>query len=110
MRLVDWVSGCALFIRQDLFSRLGGFDEDFFLYFEDVDLCHRAKNLGYEIIVTEKMRLTHLGGRSLKQSAARKRHYYRSQDIYFKKCRPKLEGFFLKLLRFPLALIRGMGF
>jgi len=110
MRSVDWVSGCALFIRQDLFSRLGGFDEDFFLYFEDVDLCRRVKNLGYEIIVTKKFCLTHLGGRSLKQSAARKRYYYRSQDIYFKKYRSKLEGLFPKLLRFPLALIRGMGF
>lgn len=109
LKTVDWVSGCALFIRHDLFNRLGGFDERFFLYFEDVDLCRRAQALGFETVLADYLRLTHLGGRSLKQNATRKRHYYHSQDIYFKKHRPTLEGCLLKIARFPLKLIKSLA-
>ena len=82
---VDWVSGCALMIRKDLFQELGGWDEKYFLYYEDIDLCKRVKNQGYKVLVNLKTDIIHLGGRSLKKNKERKKHYYRSQDLYFKK-------------------------
>ena len=39
---VDWVTGCCMFVRRDCFADLGGLDANFFLYYEDVDLCRRA--------------------------------------------------------------------
>ncbi|RKZ04017.1 hypothetical protein DRQ25_17375 [Candidatus Fermentibacteria bacterium] len=48
---VDFVSGCALMIRTDLFSMIGGFREDFFMYYEDADLCRKVIEQGYSIEV-----------------------------------------------------------
>ena len=43
---VDWVSGAAIFIRKDIFNKTGGFDEDYFLFYEDADICKRLKDRG----------------------------------------------------------------
>ena len=47
---VDWVTGAAFFIKKDTFEKIGGFDENFFMYFEDIDLCHRIRKNGGRII------------------------------------------------------------
>lgn len=46
---VPWVTGCCLLVRKDCFRQLGGFDENFFLYYEDVDLCLRARKRGWTV-------------------------------------------------------------
>lgn len=47
---VDWVVGAVLMLRLDFFRELGGFDERFFLFFEDMDLCRRCKKAGKKVI------------------------------------------------------------
>jgi len=66
-RTIDWHSGCFALIRADLVKRLGGFDEQFFYYYEDMDLCRRIWNAGYPIIYTPDGTITHLGGQSTKR-------------------------------------------
>jgi GT2 family glycosyltransferase len=63
-RRVDIVSGCCLLIRRELWESLGGFDERFFMYAEDADLCLRAGELGYDCMICPEARLIHHGGRS----------------------------------------------
>jgi N-acetylglucosaminyl-diphospho-decaprenol L-rhamnosyltransferase len=46
---VEWVTGCCLLVRRDCLESLGGLDEDFFLYYEDVDLCRRARAAGWSV-------------------------------------------------------------
>jgi len=49
-RSVDWILGAALMIRKEMLKKIGLFDQRFFLYFEDVDLCRRASQRGWEIV------------------------------------------------------------
>jgi len=62
-RRLDWVSGGAMVVRRKLFERLGGFDERFFMYFEDQDLCLRAKDLGFKVELWDGVEVVHFGGR-----------------------------------------------
>jgi GT2 family glycosyltransferase len=58
-RPVPWVSGCCLLVRRECFEQLGGFDRDFFLYYEDVDLCRRARRQGWSVWYEPGVSLTH---------------------------------------------------
>lgn len=97
----DWVSGAALFIRRELFQKLGGFDENFFMYYEDIDLCRRAKKIGSEVIYFPAVEIRHFGGKSFPKSAdgLQKKYFYNSQDYYFKKHFGRKTAFITRLLR-----------
>jgi hypothetical protein len=70
---VEQLIGAALLIRRTVFERLGGFDERFFMYYEEVDLCRRLKEQGLRVVYTPCAELIHLGGKSAKQIPAKKR-------------------------------------
>jgi len=101
---VDWVSGCALMIKRKAFKTLNGWDEQFFLYFEDVDLCRRAWQNQYRVAVCLSANLVHLGGQSLAPSLAKRLVYYRSQDYYFRKHHGRTQAALLKILRLPYII------
>jgi N-acetylglucosaminyl-diphospho-decaprenol L-rhamnosyltransferase len=63
-RTVGWLAGCFILLRGDLLKKLGGFDEQFFYYHEDMDLCHRVWQAGASILYTPDVSITHLGGQS----------------------------------------------
>jgi hypothetical protein len=85
-RAVDWAQGACLLIRTDLLRRLGGLDERFFLYCDDVDLCLRARRRGWLTYVVPDARVTHDEGSSSRQVVPLKlaSHYY-SKVAYFAK-------------------------
>ncbi len=59
---VDWVSGSFMLLRRSVFEDLGGFDEAYFMYGEDVDLCWRAHMAGWGVAYVPSAHITHLGG------------------------------------------------
>jgi GT2 family glycosyltransferase len=63
---VDWVPGAFSIIRLDALRKIGGFDESFFLYYEEVDLCRRLKAAGYRVRYWGNVEIVHLGGESSK--------------------------------------------
>jgi GT2 family glycosyltransferase len=72
VREVDIVSGCFFLIRAEIWRALGGFDPAFFMYGEEVDLCHRARARGRQPIVTPEATIVHLGGASRSSLAAKR--------------------------------------
>ncbi|NTW26709.1 MAG: glycosyltransferase family 2 protein [Candidatus Moranbacteria bacterium] len=95
----DWVSGAALTIKKSLFENIQGFDENFFMYFEDVDLCKRVKEKSLTMVILPTVQVLHIGGQSASTTAEQKKQYYASQDYYFKKHFGQFQLFCLKLLR-----------
>jgi GT2 family glycosyltransferase len=93
----DWVSGAAFAIRHDFFQALGGFDETFFLYFEDVDLSQRAALAGGWVGVYPFIAFQHQGGQSHGTEKEKKQAYQVGQKKYFQKWRPSYETACLSL-------------
>jgi N-acetylglucosaminyl-diphospho-decaprenol L-rhamnosyltransferase len=65
----DWVPGCYLLIRKSVIDQVGLFDPLFFLYAEEVDLCRRVRQAGWEVHCFPGARVVHLGGESAKSDA-----------------------------------------
>lgn len=95
----EWVSGTALFIRKKIFKDLGGFDEQFFMYFEDMDICKRARQLGQLVLFHPRFQVLHHGGKSYPNQKKQKKDYYDSQEYYFKKHHGKIKAGIIKLAR-----------
>ncbi|PRY68889.1 N-acetylglucosaminyl-diphospho-decaprenol L-rhamnosyltransferase [Glaciihabitans tibetensis] len=69
-REVGWLSGACLAVDRDAFSAVGGFDEDFFMYFEDVELGRRFLHNGYTNLYVPSASVTHLGAHSTRSNSA----------------------------------------
>lgn len=69
---VFWASGAAMLVRASLYKSLGGLDEGYFAHMEEIDLCWRLKNLGYEVWVEPKSTVYHVGGGTLPNDSPRK--------------------------------------
>lgn len=97
-RAVDFVSGGAMTVRRLAFEKVGGFDENFFMYLEDMDLCYRMKKAGYKTIFTPGIVITHAGqGSSSKEFAVL--NIYKGLLYFYKSRKSKLEYY---LVRFGL--------
>jgi GT2 family glycosyltransferase len=81
---VDWVSGACMLIRRKALASVGGFDEGYFLYWEDADLCRRLRNAGWETRYTKTATATHDVGQSSRNARAlANREFHRSAYRYF---------------------------
>ncbi len=98
VRRVSVVPGSAFLIRKKVFEELLGFDESFFLYFEENDLCKRVKDLGYAIVMIPQARVFHKWGLSTRRSNSNlKKIFNRSLFYYLKKHYGFLRAFFVSL-------------
>ncbi len=106
---VDQVSGAALAIRKEILDKINWWDEKYFLWFDEVDLCFRTKKAGSEIWYLAEVSLTHKGGASFWQWQALRRqwHFARSASRYFSKNISKPQGLLIWILA-PLWLIFGL--
>ncbi|MDU8910811.1 glycosyltransferase family 2 protein [Aestuariicoccus sp. MJ-SS9] len=84
---VDWLAGASMLMRQSLLDRIGLFDETFFLYFEETDLCLRAARAGFETHYVRDSHVAHIGSVStgMKTWARTPRFWFDSRWHYFTK-------------------------
>jgi len=95
---VGWLSGACLMIRKQALEDIGLFDDNFFLYFEDIDLCYRLRQKKYKLIFTPSVRVYHKGGGSSAADSLKNRFFYRKSQLYFyEKHNSKLSFFLLKI-------------
>lgn len=86
----DWVSGASMVVRRETLQAVDGFDEGFFLYFEEVDLCRRAREAGWQVWFHPVPAVVHLEGQSTGITETRRRRpafWYQSRRRYFTKHR-----------------------
>jgi hypothetical protein len=82
----DWVTGAAFMIRRELFESIGGFDENYFMYFEDIDLCKSIETMKYKSVYIPSVKMIHFGGKSYgKKDDKIVYEYRRSQLRYYDK-------------------------
>lgn len=83
---VDWVSGAAMIIRKDIFEEIKGFDESFFLFYEDADMCKRLQSVGLKIYFYPFCKIIHYKGENVNKEFANETYYHskRSQILYYK--------------------------
>jgi N-acetylglucosaminyl-diphospho-decaprenol L-rhamnosyltransferase len=99
---VDWLSGACLLIRPEAFELVGGFDEGYFMYFEDVDLAFRLAKLGRGSVFVPQAVIVHSGAHSTsRQADVMRRVHHQSARRYLDK---KYTGWWLAPVRWMLRL------
>lgn len=108
---VGWVGGTFMMIRREVFEKIGYFDEDYFMYFEDAEICYRAKKAGFEIMLNPEVSIKHLGGASSENPRYRQWqgefwglvHFYKKEFGF-------LPGLFVRLMVYKAIILRMIAF
>lgn len=109
-RDVDWVSGCAMVLRKKFLDEVGGFDERFFMYCEDVDLGYRAHQSGWRVTYFPYSIVVHARGKSSDQNANPMIvEFHKSMYYFFKKHYLKNSSIFVRAI-VPAGLVARASF
>ncbi|WP_298469307.1 glycosyltransferase family 2 protein [uncultured Erythrobacter sp.] len=103
---VPAIAGCLMLIEREIWERLGGFDEEFFMYGEDVDFCVRARLCGYSTYVSQFVRYVHIGGASSKSESDELSLVMSGRYLLYRRYTPAALGCHLLLLG---ILARGVA-
>lgn len=98
VKKVDVAPGGAFLVSRKIFESVGGFDENFFLYFEESDFCRRIEDLGYRIYILQSTKVTHLWGVSTKSNPNKDNYFRESRKYYFEKYYGKATSQFVEFV------------
>lgn len=95
---VGWLSAACFMTRREILEDVDLFDENFFLYFEDIDLCYRIRKKGWNLLFLPQARVFHKGGTSTRLDKVSSRFEYRRSQLYFyQKHNSKVSLFLLRV-------------
>lgn len=107
----DWISGSVVLIRKELFQRINRFDEDFWMYYEDVDLCRRIRNMSLKVACCRNITIEHNHGGSsrinLKTASLTKTEVHISRHLYISKHKTGFEKILIQTFLVINNLISG---
>ena len=108
---IFWASGACLFIRADVYHKIGGLDEDYFAHQEEIDLCWRTHNIGYQTKYVGTSVVYHVGGATLQETNPHKTYLnFRNSLLNVMKNVPKKWFLFVIFSRLLLDGIAGLKF
>lgn len=83
---VDWVQGSALMLRREVYDQIGGLDEQYVMFSEELDWCKRARAAGWRVVYLGAAQIVHHGGKSTDQAVAARHIYFQQSKLrYFRK-------------------------
>jgi GT2 family glycosyltransferase len=110
LREVDWVMGACMILRGEAVRQVGGLDEEFFLYSEEMDLCYRLKQAGWKVRFIPDAAAVHVwGGSSRHLPEQTFLRLYNSRALFFRKHYGALNAWLYKLLLGFSSLVRVAG-
>jgi GT2 family glycosyltransferase len=96
---VDWVQGSAFMVRREAYEQVGGLDEHYIMFSEEVDWCKRIKSVGWRVVYIGAAQIIHYGGQSTEQVTARKHiHFQQSKLRYFRKYHGSLAAMLVRVV------------
>ena len=96
--VVDWLMGACLMIRQEVVAQVGGLDEKYFMYSEELDYCRRIHEAGWQVVYYPQAQVTHLSGKSSEQAVTQRHiNFNRAKLRYFRKYHGRLAAGLLRL-------------
>lgn len=102
IKQTDWVTGAAMIVKKNIFDKIGGFDEKFFLYYEDADLCKRLSDAGYKIYYFPFSKIIHFKGENVNKDFSGNTYFFSKQSefLYYKKHNGFIDNLLLKVYLF----------
>ena len=107
---VDAISGSFMMMRKEVYEKVGGFDEQFFMYGEDLDICYRIQKAGFKVFYVHTTQIIHYKGESTKRSSLDEtKVFYNAMHLFVKK---HLSSSFLVglILRSAIGIRSSLGF
>jgi GT2 family glycosyltransferase len=107
---VDAISGSFMMMRREVYKKVGGFDEQFFMYGEDLDICYRIQKAGFKVFYVHTTQIIHYKGESTKRSSLDEtKVFYNAMHLFVKK---HLSSSFLVglILRSAIGIRSSLGF
>ena len=107
VREVDWVNGSCMMVRKEVIKQVGGLDEAFFIYGEELDWCYRMKKCGWKVYFTPKATIIHIGGQAMNRAADKRIVLkYKGQYRFYKKHYSIFQYISLRIIVTVIALVR----
>ena len=107
---IDWAIGACLFVRREVFAKVNGFNENYFLYYEDTDLQKRIKEAGYEVVILGNQTVKHFGKSSIENSEKGSNIYYtnmhNSKLLYYKLHNGLISNLLVRFVNVAAYIIR----